>query len=98
MKSNPKDIIALIGPAISICCYEVSEEVRDKLISTVHNSTDLYNGRNVDLKRINARQLEELGVENIDICPYCTSCNNDLFFSYRKENGTTERHFAVLAL
>lgn len=98
MKSNPEDIIAIIGPAISICCYEVSEEVRDELLKTVNNSSELYENRNVDLKKINARQLEEIGVKNIDICPYCTSCNNDLFYSYRKENGTKDRHYAVLKL
>ena len=96
--TNPKDIIAIIGPAISLCCYEVSEEVRDKLLSTVNNTDGLYKNRNVDLKKINARQLEESGVEKIDICPYCTSCNNDLFYSYRKENGTKERHYAVMKL
>ena len=54
--------------------------------------------KDVDLKGINARQLQEVGVEKIDICPYCTSCNNDLFFSYRKENKTTNRHSAVIKL
>lgn len=98
MQSNPQDIVALIGPAISQCCYEVSEEVRDELLATVDNTENLFKGRNVDLKRINARQLEEIGVTNIDICPYCTSCDNDLFYSYRKENGTKDRHFAVLKL
>ena len=96
--SKPENIIALIGPAISKCCYEVSEEVKEKLLVTVKNTDGLYEGRNVDLKQINARQLKEVGVEKIDICPYCTSCNNDLFYSYRKENGTTQRHFAVVKL
>lgn len=96
--TKPEDLIVLIGPAISMCCYEVSEEVRDTLLSTVKNTKDLFNDRYVDLKKINARQLEEIGVKNIDICPFCTSCNNDMFYSYRKENGTTERHFAVVKL
>jgi len=96
--SMPEDIIVLIGPAISKCCYEVSEDVRDQLLSTVKNKDGLYEGRNVDLKRINAKQLEEIGVSKIDICPYCTSCNNDLFYSYRKENGTEQRHFAVVKI
>lgn len=91
----PENIVALIGAAISICCYEVSEEVRDTLLATVENPIGLYEGRNVDLKGINAQQLREIGVKNIDVCPYCTSCNNDLFYSYRKENGTKERHLAV---
>ena len=96
--SKPENIIALIGPAISQCCYEVSEDVLDKILNSVKNPDGLYEGRHVDLKKINASQLKEIGVEKIDICPYCTSCNNDLFYSYRKENGTKERHYAVLKL
>lgn len=98
MQSYPKDIIALIGPAISMCCYEVSEEVRDTLLATVKETEGLFINRNVDLKRINAQQLKEIGVRQIDICPYCTSCDNDLFYSYRKENGTDKRHIAVAKL
>ena len=98
MKSNPEDIIAIIGPAIGLCCYEVSDDVRESLLSTVLDNNDLTNSRNVDLKQINKRQLEEIGVTKIDICPFCTSCNNDLFYSYRKENGTTNRHYAILML
>ena len=96
--TQPQDVIAIIGPAIGLCCYEVSDEVRGKLIETVTDSTGLAQGQNVDLKQINARQLEEIGITKIDVCPYCTSCNNDLFYSYRKENGTTERHYAILML
>ena len=96
--SNPEDIIAIIGPAIGICCYEVSDEVRGKLLETVKDTANLVQGRNVDLKQINARQLQEIGVTKIDICPYCTSCDNDLFYSYRKESGTMERHYAIFML
>ena len=86
MQSNPSDII------------EVSEEVKDTLLATVKQTDELYENRNVDLKKINAQQLREIGVKEIDICPYCTSCDNDLFYSYRKENGTKERHMAVVGL
>lgn len=98
MQSDPTNVIALIGPAISMCCYEVSEEVRDTLLATVKETEGLFINRNVDLKRINAQQLKEIGVQQIDICPYCTSCDNDLFYSYRKENGTEKRHIAVAKL
>lgn len=56
------------------------------------------NTYHIDLKEINRKQLADIGVEKIDICPYCTCCDNELFFSYRKENGTTLRHSAVLKL
>ena len=98
MNSNPSNIIAIIGPAIGLCCYEVSLEVRMELLETITDTSGLTQGKNVDLKQINARQLQEIGITEIDICPYCTSCNNDLFYSYRKENGTSERHYAMLRL
>lgn len=100
--SNPKNIIAIIGPAIGFCCYNVGEDVYKKLSATVRNFNGLYEIRQgniyVDLKNINKRQLEEIGVSKIDVCPYCTVCNNDLFFSYRKENATPYRHSAVIKL
>ena len=96
--TKPEDIVAIIGPAIGLCCYEVSDEVKSKLLETVIDTTNLTQDKNVDLKQINERQLEEIGVTKIDVCPYCTSCNNDLFYSYRKENGTIERHYAMLML
>lgn len=99
---NPKNISAAIGAAISRCCYNVGEEVYLKLKSTVNDFSGLSEVRNgeifVDLKAINARQIQECGVQKIDIAPYCTCCNNDIFFSYRKENATTNRHSAVLKL
>ena len=98
MGGNPEDIIAVIGPAIGLCCYEVSDDVKSKLLMTVKDTDKLSVKNHVDLKAINARQLQEIGVKNIDVCPYCTSCDNDLFFSYRKENGTPERHYAIMRL
>lgn len=100
--SNPKNIVAIIGPAIGFCCYNVGEDVYKKLSATVTDFNGLYEIRQgniyVDLKNINKRQLEEVGVNKIDVCPYCTVCNNDLFFSYRKENATPYRHSAVIKL
>lgn len=96
--TEPRNIVALIGPAISMCCYEVNDDVKQLLLSTVKQKGGLSLGNFVDLKRINARQLEDIGVEHIDICKYCTSCNNDMFYSYRKENGTGKRHFAFAQL
>lgn len=99
--TNITDIYAVIGPAISQCCYQVGQEVIDGVKSSINNTTgliteDFY----IDLKGINSQQLLEIGVpkENIDICPFCTACRNDLFYSYRKENGTPNRHNAVIKL
>lgn len=82
----------------------MGEEVFRQLQATVNSFDGLSEIRQgniyVDLKNINKQQLVEAGVkaENIDVCPYCTVCNNDLFFSYRKENATTNRHSAIIKL
>ena len=98
---EPSNITALIGPAIGKCCFETGQEVFEQLID---KDTDkkIYSKKNdkyyIDLKLLNANQLEKAGVKNIDICDYCTSCMSDIFFSYRKENGITARHSAVLKI
>ena len=98
--SNPKDICVLIGPAICGDCYEVGANVYNKIMNNPHpNPLPEGEGKfKVDLKEINAKQLADIGIEKIDICPYCTCCHNEYFFSHRKENGTTLRHSAVLKL
>lgn len=98
--SDPKDIIALIGPCIGQCCFEVKEDVREKILSTVGESKQAFVHDNmcVDLKLVNKFQLLDSGVVKIDVSEYCTSCQSELFFSYRKENGNTARHSAVVML
>lgn len=94
--SNPKDICVLIGPAICGECYEVGKEVYDRLMD--YQNSDSKEKFYVNLKEINNKQLTQTGIEKIDICPYCTCCDNEFFYSYRKENGTTLRHSAILKL
>lgn len=100
--SHPENIKAVIGPAIGQCCYCVGEDVAQKLAQTILDANGCIQQKNtnifVDLKEINHRQLLACGVQKIDICDYCTSCANELFFSYRKENGTTRRHSAIIKL
>lgn len=93
--SEPQDICVLIGPAICGKCYEVGEEVY-----SVFNPSFSGSGKSMhlDLKEINRKQLEQLGIEKIDVCPYCTCCDNEYFFSFRKENATSLRHSAILKL
>lgn len=96
---KPEDIIALIGPAIGKCCFEAGEDVLQKLVESVDGQIeDAISDNHADLKLINKIQLLANGVKKIDVCEYCTSCQNELFFSYRKEKGNTARHSAVIIL
>ena len=98
---NIDDISVAIGPAIGICCYETNQQMYHQLKNIVSDFEDLYrvtktNNIYIDLKNINARQVFELGICNIDISTYCTSCNNNLFYSYRKESKTSNRNCSIL--
>lgn len=98
------DMIAAIGPAIGTCCYPVQEDALQKLSNTVQDPESLIERREVDssarpdLKGINARQLLQLGVKEVDICAWCTSCSHDVFYSHRASGGTTGRQAALVHL
>ena len=95
----PQEIKAVIGPAICGKCYEVGEEVYYALLATVNEKGQGFVKKDgkyfVGLKEINKQQLLYCGVEQIDVCPYCTACGEKLFYSYRYEK-TGYRHSAVV--
>lgn len=51
-----------------------------------------------DLKAINAMQLMESGVEEVDVSHWCTACNPEIFYSHRQSGGITGRQAAIVAL
>lgn len=103
--SIPKNILVGIGPCIKICCYEIDEPVVENIKRAFSYWDELIQERGkgkwmLDLVLVNKKQLEEVGIspENITESGFCTSCNNDLFFSYRKDKGQTGSLAAVLQL
>lgn len=99
-QSNPQDIIALIGSSIGKCCFEVKDDVKEKILDSIDKSihSQVCTNNNIDLKLVNKMQLLAVGVKKIDLSEDCTSCQSELFFSYRKEKGHTARHSAVIML
>lgn len=100
-----EDIFAYIGPGISKCCFETGPEVYEefqKAWSFVDEmAEEKPDGKYyMDLKAINRRQLENIGVrsENIQASHHCTCCEPELFCSYRREGGTYKRMGAALAI
>ncbi len=92
---NPAEICAAIGPSICYNCFETGNEVIEQLKTSVSDTEGLVKTVRgkfyADLAGFNARQLSEAGVKSVDIAPFCTYHNNEKFFSYRKENKTTNR-------
>ncbi|HZO06560.1 MAG TPA: laccase domain-containing protein, partial [Solirubrobacterales bacterium] len=79
---------AAIGPGIGACCYEVGDEVLGAFADLGDGIAD---GRMLDLVEVATRLLRAAGVERVEAAGLCTSCEPELFFSHRRDNGVTGR-------
>ncbi len=91
--TNPCDVVVWVGPAIGQCCYEVSGKLASRFSDEYPALPQAIRGRYVDLKAINAHQIEQCGVPraNIYISDICTKCKSDVFYSYRAEGNLRGR-------
>ena len=104
--SDPADIIAVIGPAIGACCYEVDSPVYEEFASLTelkpaYFTKILGHGKYlVDLKETNRRMLLEAGLLsiNISISDVCTKCNSGLLYSHRASGGKRGGLIAMMAI
>lgn len=102
--SRPGDMQVFIGPGIGRCCYQIQPELVQKVEAEFGDISDIIDGDEHgytwDLKATNQRMLEEAGVlsNRIVLCPLCTGCEADLFFSYRRDRGVTGRMGAAISL
>ncbi|MEA3335645.1 MAG: peptidoglycan editing factor PgeF [Chloroflexota bacterium] len=107
--SRPEELLAVVGPAIGPCCYEVGPEVIAAVTERYpHKSRQLLrsgNGRRskngrawFDLWESNRWQLAEAGVEQIEVSAICTACHRNRFYSHRADGGRTGRFGAVVML
>jgi polyphenol oxidase len=103
--SRAEHLIAVIGPAIGSCCYEVDDPVIKAMgpwgeNRAVCRPASRAGRRMLDLPLINRNQMTRSGIpaENISLLDLCTSCREDLFFSHRRDGGITGRqvHFIML--
>ena len=99
--ARPSDLLAAIGPSIGPCCFEVSRELavrfRDELGAATGNPRNL--GSRADLWLANEQILRAAGLarRRIEVLGRCTSCEDDVFFSHRRDQGRTGRHLAFIA-
>jgi polyphenol oxidase len=101
--SNPANILAGIGPSISVEQYQVGHEVIEKVNQTFGNDASVflkrYNGSmHFDLWEANRFLLEQSGVRSIQISGICTASNTSDWYSHRAEQGKTGRFGVLFAL
>ncbi|MFC5712230.1 peptidoglycan editing factor PgeF [Thalassorhabdus alkalitolerans] len=99
-----EDIYVAIGPSIGPRAYEVDDHVVNELKKVL--SPDRQSGwqettqgkYQLDLKEVNKQLLLEAGVDedHIVISNYCTYKEDTLFFSHRRDQGTTGRMMSFI--
>jgi YfiH family protein len=100
---KPENILAAVGPSIGPDHYEVGADViaktRESFGAEAERLLDTSGGRTtLDLWTANYLQLQNAGVERIEVAGLCTVCHLDDWFSHRAEKGKTGRFGALMAL
>lgn len=96
---NPKDIIAVIGPSIADCCFEVSGDLYKKFVKNFPDFNSCFSEtesqKRIDLKKINTLLLEKMGVREIEVLSECTKCNLN-FYSYRRDKSKSQNQISKI--
>ncbi len=107
---RPADVLAGVGPAIQACCYQVDEHVRrtfalepvahENVVFAERADGDGQPTLYLDVTTSNARQLLAAGVlpEHLEVAPFCTGCEEELFYSHRKRRHADGRFGVVIGL
>lgn len=98
---------AAIGPGIGPCCYEVGDEALNPFTRLGPGVTavdgpksgagdEIPARRRLDLPEVARRLLREAGVERIQSAGLCTCCEEELFFSHRRDAGRSGRQAGLV--
>lgn len=99
------EIALFLGPAVGPCCYDVGDDVARAAEAAFGKRAGQVlkeegGKRRLDLHRANELAAQEAGVlsENIYRVATCTSCDEGLFESRRRDGGAAGRLMAIAAL
>jgi polyphenol oxidase len=97
-------LVAYVGPAIGPCCYEVDQDLARRFERDVAGGAGASSNRGsrptLDLALVAARQLQRSGLSagTVKIVRRCTSCENAVFFSHRRDKGKTGRQLSAAVI
>ena len=96
--TTPAEVEVHLGPCIRSCCYQVGSEVAGRFPATaVRRVGDVLH---LDLPVAARDQLLQAGLAESawHDTGGCTSCERELYFSHRRDEGRTGRHWGVIAI
>lgn len=96
---DPGTTVALIGPAIGGCCYQVGPEVRDAVLARCASAAAVTRDRrpSLDLAAGAAELLHAAGVREVRAAGLCTADDPARFFSARRDRRTGRQAGVVVA-
>ena len=100
--SPSANIVAAIGPHIEQCCFEVDDDVAERLANASSLGPSVVDRSrkkpHVNLRRIVRAQLVAAGVDDacIDDVHGCTMCNRERYFSFRRDAKNSGRLLAAI--
>lgn len=102
--SEAENMFAAIGPSIGPCCFNVGQEVVMEFKNVFDDINQIVISEKgkirIDLWKAVEVQLIKAGLlsENVTQSKLCTSCDNEKFYSYRREGSKTGRMVSILQL
>lgn len=97
----PGDLVALVGPAVGGCCYEVPTELAVDVAAIVPaaRTTSRWGTPALDLPAAVQAQLRASGVQRITAVGSCTRCHHERWYSHRAwQAGLAEGGRQMLAV
>ncbi|NUO48310.1 MAG: peptidoglycan editing factor PgeF [Polyangiaceae bacterium] len=101
--SRPDDLVVAIGPHIESCCFEVGDDVAEEIAGSAPNRDGVVIRKEgekprVDLRAVLVSQLASLGIDShrIDHVRGCTVCDEERFFSYRRDGKVSGRLLSAI--
>ncbi len=100
--AEPKNIRAVIGPAISGCCYEVSMDVAKPFMDKFEDHHSFLSQKSndkyiLDLKKAIQNSLLRLNLKSIETMDSCTNCET-IYYSYRREGKGVGGQLSYIAI
>lgn len=94
---EPGGLVAAIGPCLHACCFPIGPEVAAEFESS-HLIPHPTGQPSLDLPGAIVAGLARAGMDpdRVAVAAECTACHPERWFSHRRDQGLTGRHWALL--
>jgi YfiH family protein len=97
-KANMNDLYVAIGPGLQTECFEVRSDVYMQFPENLLSTHEDHSKRNLNLSGYLIQQLLDRNIPENQIYGHndCTKCNQDRYYSYRRDGEKTGRMMGII--